>query len=193
MRGWFFDHARRLTGQPDSEFAVLHLTIAHFETYAIHARGEDSRRRSEWFFTEGFLDVFTPKDFVPLGGSLASPEAFLKNLAKKLYTSARCGLFHSGLAGEGIWLARAASPITPSVSRTTGEVSVVIIDPELFLGEVEGHFAAYVARLRDPRNTEIRERFEAAWKLKRQSGTVRLPPGGIPPEVLRPHPSPGGR
>ncbi len=187
MQGWFFAQARYLLDKPHSAHAALALTIGYFETYWIYASGEDSRHKSERFFTAGFLDVFPPEGARAVGWTPAGKAAadVMRNLAKKLYESGRCGLFHNNLTGAGILLRPMAAPITPSVSMTTGEVSAVFLDPEKILDDVNGHFAWYVARLRDPVNVELRTRFERAWEIKRPHGVIHLPAAQLPAGVAR--------
>lgn len=181
VRGYFLDPARRLASEPHSKWAALHLAIGYFERYAIYASGQDSKNSSRKFFKQAFLEVFPPQHWRPAGGSHpATPPSFAIALATLLYESVRCGLFHSADAGPSIWLGRASSAITPSVSRRTGEVSVVIIDPEKFLDEIDAHFSRYIAKLRAPNNTELRAKFEVAWKLKRPFAVLPVPPGPVP-------------
>ena len=176
--GWFLRPARSLLSVPNSEFALLQLTIGYFEGYAIYRNGQDSTGHSKVFFRQAFLDVFP--FFQTCEPGMGLPSDLGQGIADALYEGARCGLFHDGMARSQILLAKASAPITVSAHKTSGDLGVVVIDVEKFLDNVEVHFVRYVAKLRAKNNTQLRGNFETAWNLKHPGKIYPLAPGGIP-------------
>ena len=56
---WFLKHARMVQNEPEGHggFVVLLIALGFIEGYEMYRTGEDSRRRSERFFTEGFKRI----------------------------------------------------------------------------------------------------------------------------------------
>src|SRR5207237_180035 len=140
---------------------------------------EDSRRKSESFFKRGFVDVFGGARSETPGLSL--PPEFIKDLAEKLYEDARCGLSHDAMTRHRIMLShRAKAPIGVSMNKVTGAVAAVVINPGLWVDEVDAHLKEYVARLRDVKNVDLRTKFETLFKLKNPPGhIIELPPEAV--------------
>jgi hypothetical protein len=65
-----------------------------------------------------------------------------------------------------IYLGRGSAPISATIEKKTGRVASILINPEMFLAEIEAHSDRYIASLRDPSNTDLRKKFNAAWELK---------------------------
>jgi hypothetical protein len=165
VRGWLLTHARSLVAQPSSDFAVLQLLMSYFESYEMHRTGRDSHRNSQRFFERGFKDVFQGS-LVSDPPGLPTPSGLMNRLADALYKEARCGLFHDGVARFRIGTHRGnPHPIALLVERTQAIIGRIFIEPERFLTGVEQHHAAYVARLRDPKNTKARQNFSRGWDI----------------------------
>lgn len=179
IKGWFLNHARSLLAAPNSELAVLQLSLAYFEGYAIYRNGSDSKGRSKKFFRQAFMEVFPHSRRGTVQGIDPSPDA-IEKLPSLLYEEARCGLFHDGMIRHSIVLASSSAPISVSAHKITGEVGAIVIDPRKFLEAVEAHFTAYTAKLRDRNNAELRANFNSAWELKNPPVSLHFPPGGIP-------------
>ena len=177
VRGFLLEHARALVPRPNSELAVLQLVIGYFESHATYLRGQDSKGRSPEFFKAGFLDVFG------VGAKIESPDmpippGFLEELAEMLYEDARCGLSHDAMTRRRIMLSHhAKAPIGASVNMATQKIAATIVNPRKWLDEVEAHLKEYVTRLRDPKNVDLRRKFETLFKLKNPPGAViNFPP-----------------
>lgn len=179
IKGWFLNPARSLLAVPNSELAVLQLSIGYFEGYAIYRNGSDSRRHSKKFFCQAFMEAFPYSRRGTVQGIDPSLD-LIEKLPVLLYEEARCGLFHDGMIGRRIVLASSSAPISVSAHKITGDVGAIVIDPRKFLEAVEAHFTAYTAKLRDRNNPELRANFNAAWELKNPPVPLRFPLGGIP-------------
>jgi hypothetical protein len=169
MKHWSLKQARNLLSQPDSEYAITQLLMPYFEGISIYLKGEDSKGKSEQFFIEGFLSVFSP-------GNISVE--ILKRVSKILWKDARCGFFHDNMIRSKIFFTRI--PIASSLNvnfpkvngkvNINGEISAIIINADKLFKKIDGHFTDYLAQLRNPENKELRRRFERAFKLKRSLG-----------------------
>lgn len=157
IRGWFHDQARILEKNSDhAGFVLLLVSLAYVEAYAIFMRGEDSKNKSAEFFREGFKDVFNPQ---------GQPASMIDRAIDALYAEVRCGLFHTGMPRGKVILGRYKNPVRIELDRT-GQDVVIWIDPHGMLEQIETHLSSYVTRLRDPKENELRENFDSAWKLR---------------------------
>ncbi len=104
----------------------------------------------------------------------------LARVADIMYEDGRCGLFHDGMSRKRIIMTRASAPISVSVHKQTGDISVIAIDAEKFLSAIGVHLERYLRDLRDPSNIELPEKFMRAWKLKTPTDPLLRPPGRIP-------------
>jgi hypothetical protein len=180
VNGWLLNHARSLAERPHSEYAVLALLIGYFEPHASYLLGQDSRNKSKKCFREGFLDVFPGAESHTAGMSM--PPNFRENLADALYEEARCGVSHEGLIRRRILLSyRTTEAIGVSVKKSTGNIDAICINPRRVLDDITAHLDRYVSALRDPKNVDLRQKFETACRIKTPHG----PPVHLPPEALR--------
>jgi hypothetical protein len=185
VRSWMLSPAREILKHPHSEFASLSIVLPYFESHAILCKGRPSDGKSAEFFSDTFCEVFPPAipgkklDKVPF------PADFHRQLGKRIYKFARCGLFHHasahriavGAIDGPIWLSVWATPQNPEspIPNYAIEISGAIINPELFLQSVELHFDRYLATLRNPKNKDGQERFHRGWKI-----LASTPPGIFP-------------
>jgi hypothetical protein len=148
IKGWFLSFARQMHRDEHAGFAALQIVFSYFEGYSIYSKGEDSRGKSQEYFRDGVLSVF--------------PEL-------ETYQDGRCGFFHSGITRKR-FLLRDSNP-GESIIRfgadpeTTTRVVQIFIDRRQFIDRVCDHFDGYIAKLRNPNETQLRLNFERAVKL----------------------------
>lgn len=150
VKGWQLGVAKEMTDKQVGHraFAQLHILTSYFEMIAQFMRGETSDRASKEFFVEGILSVFPDTKQLP--------SQVMNDLLDILYKSVRCGLYHSGRVKEGIIL---SGEIVPVIYYDT-QNNEVWIDPDKLVAALDRHFTAYIARLRDPANKQLRVNFE---------------------------------
>lgn len=165
IRGYLLKPAAATFQADPQGYAAVGLTLAYFEGIASYLEGQDSHGRSADFFWRGFRAVFE---------GTGMPEDRMQPVASALYKDARCGFFHDALMKNRIFV----SEHWPSALRVSApeasagglgdlsRIDSIVINPRAFLAAVEEHLAAYLALLRDPSNTDARQRFDAAWSLK---------------------------
>jgi hypothetical protein len=120
-------------------------------------RGEDSRGKSPEFFREGFKDVFNPE-----GPSARTIDEAIYTL----YEEVRCGLFHTGMPrGKVILSGGYENPVEIELDQTRQD-GIIRINPHKLLDKIEAHLSNYVTRLRDPKEKQLRDGFERAWRLR---------------------------
>lgn len=146
VKGWFLNRASRFLRGDKNGFIILMLTISYIEGVEQYMRGESSeatchqRGRSKEFFREGLRRIF----------NLNESDAILNDF----YSQVRCGLFHSGMTQHKVIISKTYdNPIDFS------ETDAIKINPKMFLRAVRWDFNDYIFRLRNPRNTDDRERF----------------------------------
>jgi hypothetical protein len=174
---WTLRQARSLLKISDNDYAITQLLIPYFEGISIYLKGQDSSGRSKQFFKEGFLSVFLPGNI---------EKELLERIAEVLYEDARCGFFHDNMIRSRIFFSldnsRYSAPFNITLPKINGkidyngEIQSIIINTEMFLNEVEGHFEEYIKKLRDKNNLDLRERFKEAWEIKH--------PPGRPPKYI---------
>jgi hypothetical protein len=175
VKGYFFDQARKLLGLPSlnnedsdrfSAYTVLMIALSQIEGMQQYREGESSDRdkskgitsRSKESFNRGMTRIFN------LGGEN------IEDL-EKLYSVARCGLFHDGFTKGLVYLAldfdnseyQEALKIEKWEYNT--EKIRFGINPKLFLAEVEKDFDQYISDLRNssPEFDKLREKFNKLW------------------------------
>jgi hypothetical protein len=93
VRGWLvrwadYLNSVKIDDRKHAGFAVLHLSLAYFEAFAIFLRGREAPRgKSFEFFRVGMLEVF-PEFKV---------DAYRESILRILWQDGRNGLFHRGL------------------------------------------------------------------------------------------------
>jgi hypothetical protein len=131
-------------------------------------RGENSKGRSREFFEVGLLCVFPE---LPLYDGM-NPK-LLKSTIDAMYEDGRCGFFHAGITRKRFML-RDGDPIIrvgadPDTCTTALQI---FVDRRRFVDRVYEHFDAYIRRLRDPREADLRLKFMEAMKFLH--GDLRL-------------------
>jgi hypothetical protein len=97
----------------------------------------------------------------------------LVRVADVLYEDGRCGFFHDAMFRTRVYFSdHFGEPLVIALPRVNGEIdqtgeiqSIVVHCPKYF-EYLEGHFARYIARLRDSSESVLRELFQAACHLK---------------------------
>lgn len=178
LKGWFFGPARELLGVPNAGIAILQLCLGYFEGYWTYRTGEDSKSRSKEFFKSAFAEIFSRLDIVDPPDLKLSPD-IRETLANLHYEDGRCGLFHDGMLRGAIYVGPGTAPISATIEKSTGRVAGILINPEMFLDEIEAHSDQYIAKLRDPSNADLRKRFNAAWESKNPDTTGILHPKAL--------------
>lgn len=160
IRGWLIDCGRILNEHEHAGFGVLQIGLAYFEGFTIFLRGEDSHKRSEQFFKEGFESTF---DEVR---SLSAP--IRAAFADVMYRDGRCGLFHLGMVRPRIVLSDGC-PVFRIATDASGEsIETIFVDRYGFIRHIDQNHSRYVARLRDANEVQLREKFDQAWALIHQ-------------------------
>ena len=145
VKGWFFRYGVLLKEHNDAGFVVLQIAVSQIEGMEQHVRGESSegergKSRSKEFFTAAMKRIFQLSD---------DSDEWLK----LFYTRCRCGLFHEGATGNSV-------VIGPDFQLPVEYLDGMIqINPHLFFDAVEKAFSAYVERLKNKDNLDLREKF----------------------------------
>ena len=159
IRHWIIDQAKTVLHQPHGIMASLLISSVYFELYAIYSRGEDSGRRSKDFFTVGFNSVFNIDD---------ESDEMTKMMAEAFYHHVRCGLYHFGTVKPRIALDGETDLLSFTVDQEVDDeydFSSAVFNPAKWIDVIDRHFAKYIDRLRDDRETELRSNFLRAWQI----------------------------
>ena len=84
------------------------------------------------------------------------------DLLESFYTKIRCGLYHGGMTGKGVFL---SGDPTAAVSFDCGSRTLVI-NPHLLVPNLVRHFRSYINKLGDPSSVRLREKFEQCFDGK---------------------------
>jgi hypothetical protein len=132
-----------------SGFAVLQICLSYFETIGQYEQRKPSTKKSTEYFKEGVRSVFPQL--------LARHGKHVEGLLTKLYKGARCGLYHNSMTMPGVGLGQPSdgTPIAfdPSANR-------LAISPERLTTALKNHLEQYRTQLLDPKNTNLRLKFE---------------------------------
>jgi hypothetical protein len=180
VSGWLIKPACALTAIPNSGFAVLTLALTYFEGYATYRNGTDSKDQSKKYFHEAYLEVFFHAKAAPGHEDVPITDDLHGRIADIMYEDGRCGQFHDGMCRKRVLISSAATaPVSASVYEDA-TISCVVVNPALFLANIEAHHVQYVGELRDSANVELRAKFSRAWVLKNPDEVLPVPNGPIP-------------
>jgi len=126
-------------------FAIVSVVFPYFETIAQCIRGASSRNRSKQFFDVGFREVYPATPLTP-------------QQIGWFYEDIRCWLDHNGTICPGTNLYEGH---TPTFSIDSG--GQLLLNPVTLVQDIKRHFAAYIKRLEDPTNVQLRHNFEATF------------------------------
>jgi hypothetical protein len=134
---------------PHGGFAVLQICLSYFETIGQYLQKNPKTTKSGDFFKEGVHAVFP--DLARHHQSQV--DAFLDIL----YKNARCGLYHNSMTRAGVGLGQPGGGIAMAF---VPNVKQLIIDPHVLPKVLKRHLEAYRQELLDPKNTDLRQKFE---------------------------------
>lgn len=137
VRGWFLDCVRQV--KHNGGFILLMVAISYLEKNERYRAGDKGDKQAGKFFKQALSRVF--------------PEISDEGV-KLFYEAVRCGLFHEGMTRRSVSL----SEDLPSALKADG--GSVIVNPQRFLDAVAADLDAYVTRLRDPGERDLRNNFK---------------------------------
>ena len=141
------DETADVQSLPHSGFTVLQILLSYFEMIARYETGNNGKDDSRELFVRGIQSVF------PVVSTL--PYAATRTFLNQFYSNARCGLYHMSMTGSGISIAPTGTPIAFADNPPH-----IVIDPHELAPAMKTHFAAYISRLNDPAEAELRKNFE---------------------------------
>jgi len=159
VRGWLVRWAEYLNSvkiddRKHAGFAVLHLSLAYFEAFAVFLRGREAPRgKSFEFFRVGMLEVFPE----------LKVDGHRESILRILWQDGRNGLFHRGLALKRLRL-RDDLERAFRLEAAAGDERVLVCRHSL-VWRLLAHLDRYVGRLRNPGETELRQNFGEAWRI----------------------------
>jgi hypothetical protein len=180
--GWMLCHARALCSDQyvfrgQAGIAVLTISCPYFEAIESHYVGLSSAKQSCAFFRRGFLRVFSGFEKTLAQHGYSSPHALAEEIADCIYEQLRCGLLHEAATKNKIVIRKDTAPLGFMLEVGTGNVGSIVVDPCLFLNEVDAHFRSYVTQLRDPNQKDLRANFQRFFDFRiNRSGAVLPPP-----------------
>lgn len=156
--GFVFSPAEKLLSYPDGDVAAMALITSYFEAIWIYLTGEDSDRKSQEFFVNGFCRVFS------------ADSSGIDIAAKAIYKHIRCGLAHTGMLTHWVNFSRVGGkaffltyPKNPDGSlNMSAPVASIIVNPMRMYDGVSKHFRTYVAALRSGERHDLTSRFQLA-------------------------------
>lgn len=168
-----FEVARAMLSISHSNYAILMVLFAYFETIAQCLTGETTLRSEETPQVAAALKAggYIPKKATPTG----SRKLFLKGfrfvypnsplsdqLIEEIYGAVRCGLYHSGeVSGISYRIGTHDSMGTGGfVYNQHQNHRSLDINPRKLLDELESHLDMYIAQILDPKEVKLRAKFE---------------------------------
>ena len=147
VKGWQLYPAEEIIDMtPHSGFIVLYSLMHYFEMIGKYITGSEGEGESKKYFKIGFKDVASY-----LGPGVQDlSEMDLDNIYKKV----RSALYHTGLTGHGVVLTGAADN---SIEVKNANIT---INPNKLVVSLHKHFDAYLERLHNPDELELRQNFE---------------------------------
>ena len=159
VNGWLLEPAAALLAIPHGLFAAMHLCLGYFEGWAKYHQGLNREQgSSRKLFKYGLRQVFPV-----VAADTAITPAIFDEFAKLLYEDARCGAFHTGFQSRRIRIHASGVPIILTRYEDPDRSWIATFDPAPFVSALRGHFDLYVTSLRDPANSDLREKFTRHW------------------------------
>lgn len=129
-------------------WAAMIVAFTYFEMIAKTKVGFDCMGKSEKYFWNGVCDVFPA-----LIKFTTTEQEDLKGI---LYGSIRCGFYHAGMSHGRVII---SGDLPDALAYDTAR-RAVSVNPHLLIPIQQEHFSKYIADLKSPENSELRERFE---------------------------------
>ncbi len=141
VEGWFLNHAETLLNSGNNgSFTAFMIAISYIEGVQQYKEGRSSNGRSKTTFKKGFKNIFGRR--------------YSTSDINRLYTEARCGLFHNGMTGGDIILKSDWGCAIEFLNED------IIINPRLFVDEIKKDFQSYLYDLSNLQNVELRRKFD---------------------------------
>jgi len=148
-KGWQLIPAQETVDKIEhSGFAVLHIVMSFFESIAKYREGYRNDDRSNEFFRKGFELVF------PEVHNVIPEPTIRKCYLDFLYEKVRCGLYHSSMTGAGILINNDIKPVFDMGPEG------ITLNPKKLVEAMMVYLDKYRDELKDPKNTELRKKFE---------------------------------
>lgn len=169
INDWLLDHAHALAStdyerSQHAGFVILQILSPYFEMIAAFLKGQSSDHKSAQFWEYGFFYVFPELEQQVRASGVSDPEKQMAALAARFYAQVRCGLVHEGLTRNSVVVGRATPHVfNVAADRNTGQIHHIEIDPFQLVASVQKNFDAYVAKLKDPSQFELRAAFTREW------------------------------
>jgi len=136
-----------------------------FEILEVYFRGESSKNKSKEFFKSSFERIFGIKELY--GGDRRIID--LDKILDEIYFQVRIGLFHTGLPKGKVRLSpEIISPI--SISFSGLNIDYLEINPFVLVKYFSNYISQYCLDLRDPKNEQLRSKFERGWMIQKEEG-----------------------
>ncbi len=146
IEGWQFGIAKEMIEMKIHHrgFAILQIIFCYFEMIGKYISGYLGEDKSNFYFQKGVKATFPE---IPADQEL---------LLKSLYKNVRNGLYHIGMTKTNVVL---RDDIPGSIGYNS-ERNLVAICPDRLVNDLDISFHNYIAKIRDPKNIELREKFE---------------------------------
>jgi len=170
LRGYFTTPSRLLDNIYENSMLMILLAIfSCVELLESLYIGESSKNKSREFFKSGFRRIYQPKPSVPIPPE--KYEADLDASLDELYIQARCGLMHTASPRSKVVIdKRVDVPVAISFNSTKDEVEQIILNPSKALLTLDVYLSEYCSKLRNPSNSDLRDRFNKAWQDLKSEG-----------------------
>lgn len=156
VRGWQLDPAEQIIEvSHHAGFIVLYAVMHYFEMIAKFKYGyapEGREGGSLRYFKKGL------KDAAPY--LLDNKSKLTDDVAGKVYEKVRCCLYHTGIIGRDIIINHNIN------SAIQIEDEIISLNPLRLIHAIERHFNAYLKKLNDPKESELRTKFLARFNFQ---------------------------
>jgi YesN/AraC family two-component response regulator len=141
---WFLNPAANMLGQESfrNSFIVLMVCMSYIEGVEQYKTGTSSNSGSKAFFVRSFKRLY--------------PNRFQDKHIEKLYSKARCGLFHNGMVKGGVIFNNDYNE--PIEFEDDGET--IRINPQILLSNIKNDFERYINELTNSANATTRGKFD---------------------------------
>lgn len=148
-------------------YASLTIALTYFEGYWAFKSGSDHVGGKG--FRAAFFEAFPPDVYVKSDPPPSmSQHQIAEDVAARMYSGARCGLYHIGLAKAGIFISNEEID-SISIRYPKGGYehlpTLIAINPHVFIADIRDHFDGYLEKLRNPANQNVRENFMKVYTL----------------------------
>ena len=150
VQGWQIDIAKHIETHPHGGYGILYVLSNYYEMIAQYWKGVSSDGRSKKMFVFGFKLVY-------------DATALTKQQIESIYSSLRCGLYHSGYTKRGLVISgdfQQAFDVCEVQASDGTKYELIQINPHIMLKDIDTHFRNYILTLQDLTNTERRKNFE---------------------------------